>query len=207
MKRLQEKSALLQFTQVVGMLSLLFPAVASADTYVANNCEVFIDRAQTVVGSHSSMTEYFWVKTLNNRLDGNIVRVAAVVHQVGTEEGRSYLDHTYEIEMTSFFGANDYWGLNFTAEAGPGTQIDALWTGSALEFYWNEQVQVYVETDKGSRYYAQTTDSDGTYKFDGNLGLNLQRARGGYMPDFTESQVTAVNTANSFPYLNPSRCR
>src|SRR5262249_24953558 len=74
--------------------------------YDAKNCEIFIDKMGVTQGSHASFHINFNIKTLNARLDGNLVEVGFRNVESNTA-GTGHDDWRNDV-LPTHFGANDY---------------------------------------------------------------------------------------------------
>jgi len=173
---------------------LAVEAGGKADDFHAGYCEVFIDRIVPVHGSHASTYLNVWVKTLNDRLDGEITKVAFYGHHLDTgwcgDERCPEVWSAWEVrELDSFVGASDYFEIPLFLSGDYSPMVQ--WEGA-----------FYVETDKGTRYWTNAADG-GNFFLDRNMSDRLDQMRGGY--NYTPSPAYAIPTSE-FPYLNPDAC-
>jgi hypothetical protein len=168
----------------------------------ARSCEVFVDRATSSHGSHAISQMTFWLKLREARLDGDVKQVgfryrATDANQVcqrpayaGAPRCRD-LDTWREIPATSFFGAKDYFELTLfiSSDYNPSLQYEGVF---------------FVETVKGSRYYAKPADG-GNFFVNTEMVQNFDRVIGSKLYSVSQQQAPVV--ADRFLYLNPQSCR
>jgi len=180
---------------------------------------IFVDKVQYVGGDHGTARLHVWVKTLNDRLDGRITHVGfrarlSIVGVTPPVQSSSSCDNFgdcakvgqwVDYPFQSFFGASDY----FENDSTPFPQD--FYIENDFIHARSYEGAFYVETDKGTRYWANAPASSGdnNFHFDANMVQNVERIQGSqhnygvYSPDSTR----AVATRESFPYLNPAGCR
>jgi hypothetical protein len=158
---------------------------SAADTvgerhYDAKNCEIFIDKIGIEQGSHASFRILFNVKTLNYRLDGNLVEVGFRNFE-GNTEGTGH-DWRNDVLQTHF-GATDYFDGDLLVNAdGEGR---SSFTGA-----------FYAKTDKNVYYWFKQADGS-DFKFDYDTYFSLARQVG--------IRVIPTQT-DALSQYNPGRC-
>jgi hypothetical protein len=174
--------------------SLTLSAQAASE-YSAKYCEAFIDGLRLSRSSHALTRVEVRVKLHPERLDGAVkaVRLYVVRKTIWTQVTTpGYMaDGAYEIDMVPFYGASDYY-----------TTPDTLTLGHDWGA-WEYQVTPYVETDKGTRYFANAKDG-------GNFTLNFDTAHAleNIQSDTYSSDSPAVSTLNEgLRKYNPQACR
>lgn len=180
-------------------LSLLAPSRALAADYPASHCEVFVDRVGARNDSHAYNSLFFYIKTLNWRLDGPITSVGfhgrALLANGGTCASTDYqcisvVNIWKDYPAEAFMGASDYWSLNLVL--GHDFTARRYFEGA-----------FYVQT-ANNRYWVNPAGG-GNFYLDSNMFLNVRDAFGS--PVYSQSPQNAINTADRFPYLNPGACR
>jgi hypothetical protein len=159
----------------------------------ATHCEIFVDRALPLTGSHALRKVHLYLKTLNDRLDGPIDKVG--FYRQRTDQrciGRPDCESSWgEDRVEAFVGSSDYF------------EVD-LFIGGDYSPEYRYEGAFYVQTTKGTKYWANTEEG-GNFVIDGNMYRNLQGDRRG--PYYQSNPQVARVAADEFPYLNPDRCR
>lgn len=184
---------------IVSMIALLIPGFGFAEDISARHCEIFLDKVRIARGSHGSTMADVFVKVRREMLDGKIVRVAFR----GRVDSRIHAGGTTSIDwqtytLAPFFDAPDYFQLT----TGPTGQ-----QGFLLSSDYGQSTTTgafFVETTKGTRYWAHTWDEDGNFRFhQESLQAVIERSRGENLPDLRR----VPTTADVLPHLNPTQCR
>lgn len=192
------------------VLSVVMAARANAATYPANHCEGFIDKARPVFFSQSSgsmLTVY--VKTLNERLDSPIRAVGftgyarVCISCNVSESGGAIVDKPLSVGARPFVGASNYFEL--TLPVGTYSDRDATigLTG-----------EIYVLTERGTRYLLTNPSEQTELDLDGNLTHALSgvydRLGVKSYGDVGQLPKTADLSQQGFSLgsrLNPDQCR
>jgi hypothetical protein len=186
--------------------------VASVESGIANikatNCEIFIDKAlmrETHPNGNSlSQTLRLFVKINPSKLDGSVAKVA--------HYGRSVHSHMYgaderawsAVELSRFVGSSDYFQMELEL-----IQKDANYSNS----YYYEGA-FYVETDRGTRYWANAASGPDFRTNQGNWIFSMDNLKGGaltelpvltYEPDVGGVKKTRDN-AGIGRFFNPQGC-
>ncbi len=181
-------------------LTLLAPSRAQAVDYPASHCEVFVDRVGAYRTSHGYSSLFFYVKTLNWRLDGPIASVGfhgrMVLANGGTCPSSDYACQAdvgvwKDYPTSAYQGASDYWFLNLV-----------LKHDFTVERYY--EGAFFVRTTQGTTYWVNPSGG-GNFYLDRNMHNNVEVSFGS--PAYSQSVSTSINTADRFPYLNPGSCR
>ncbi|WP_164014093.1 hypothetical protein [Pyxidicoccus trucidator] len=181
-------------------LSVLAPSRAGAADYPASYCEVFVDRVGAYNTSHAYSSLFFYIKTLNWRLDSAVASVGfhgrMQLANGGTCSSTDYqclseFNIWKDYPATAFMGASDYWALNLVL----GSDF------TARRYY---EGAFFVRTVNGNRYWVNPSGG-GNFYLDSNMHINVRNAFGGQV--YSQSIETSINTADRFPYLNPGNCR
>lgn len=161
----------------------------------ATNCEVFVDRAIAVSGSHALRQIGVYVKTLNDRLDGPIDHVGFYRKRTGIGcQGNTDCNEDWREErIQAFVGSADYFELELPigGDYSPGFE----YTGS-----------FFVQTTKGTKYWANTKEG-GDFVIGDSTFESLRGNPYTSMPHYRSDPQQATATAEGFPYLNPGTCR
>ena len=186
----------LSMKKILFLLSLvasLFSTNLFAADYKARNCEIFIDRALVVSGSHAAKTLVLFIKTLNTRLDSAILEVGFYNQEtkIGPRTQTPTTSPWTSIVGRNFPNANDYFIVSIPVS---NDYLNAQYEGA-----------VYVKTVNGTTYWAQANDEK-------NFVFTKQTAdyllsKMGYMPAYDFDVLRALNTQRSdLNYFNGSRC-
>jgi hypothetical protein len=176
----------------------------------ASHCEVFVDKAFTETrsrhGVHGSLI-WFHAKILPWRLDGAPVRVSLFTRGVNLLTGEEFGWHEQPFDRI----AGDYYRLKLSIsfDGGPSSgrpPDDTRYEGA-----------FFVETDRGTRYWANAQVDGPNFFLDENLANDLIRVHGNrlfgleFPPEFGSEGSLRLDsfavTADVMPYLNPQRCR
>jgi hypothetical protein len=164
----------------------------------ASHCELFVDRATTVRGSHGLLKTTLYLKTQNDRLAwaGGVEEVGYVAKLTdnGTCNGPECRDKDVfrAYPAVPFVGASDYFEISLT--------LDHDYT--AARTY---EGAFYVRTKSGTTLWV-TPEGGGNFFIDRRLAQDIERLRG-TGPVYTSGPERAVVTADVLPYLNPNACR
>lgn len=166
---------------------------ASIQDIRATNCEVFVDKVRVYHSSHGFTGAVLFVKLLNDRLDGDVTKVAFFAkHTYENYYGDRTVEDWQAYEGQKFAGANDYYEVrsyNYDGfVVGADYSSDHVWLGA-----------VYVETSTGKRYWSNTHDG-GNFWLDHNSIAAMQ-------PWVNNSLSNVPKTADQLTYWNPQRCR
>jgi hypothetical protein len=156
------------------------------DHIQATSCELFIDKIVAYQGSHALRAVHFWVKTLNDRLDDDVVEVGLRARIIGAG-AQTWHDRA----MPRFFGASDYFDIAFSVSSDFGrTQYEGA---------------LYARTAAGTTYWFKPA-SGGNYFFDINTHDNVMYAMQ-RSSNYDSSINAAVSTQrDDLAYFNPGLC-
>jgi len=129
-----------------------------SQSFVAEHCEAFVDKAAVVSFSQSSSRLLqVYLKAINERLDGEVVEAGFVGGQkvclscgVGESSGPT-VTHPLQVTAESFLGAPDYFEMTL-----PVATVEEEGTTVKLEGMF------YVLTDRGTRYTVRAEPDDHT---------------------------------------------
>jgi hypothetical protein len=164
----------------------------------ATNCEIFVDRAMAVTGSHALTQITFYLKTQNDRLDAPIDHVGfyrrrvdpycpSPGHEHNCDDSQAWSDE----RLRPFVGASDYFELSLLI--GGDYAAENTFEGA-----------FYVQTTKGTKYWANA-EGGGNFLVDRATFNQLVGLRPS--PAYASDPQAAVVIAEDFAYLNPQRCR
>lgn len=178
---------------------------AHGDHYDANHCELFIDKAVNYSTSHAYKSMFFYLKTLNNRLDGKPQRVGfryiasdkSGYCERNPESGNcKHLGEWRELEAQPFY-SDDYYSFS-------------LFIGSDYNPSLRYKGAFFVITDKGTTYWMKNGE-DQDFIIDYNTFHSLGTAYYSHGQSYTSYSSHDVSelmkTANFFTDLNPQACR
>jgi hypothetical protein len=184
------------------LLTLLAPSSAKAVDYPASHCEVFVDRVGAYRTSHGYSSLFFYIKTLNWRLDGPIASVGfhgrmmlangATCASAPSGDYGCQADYNVwkDYPASAHAGSADYWSLNLV-----------IGNDFILERYY--EGAFYVRTTQGTTYWVNPWGG-GNFFLDRNMHNNVQASLG--RPAYSISIADSIRTADRFPYLNPGSC-
>lgn len=181
-------------------LTLLAPSRAQAVDYPASHCEVFVDRVGAYRTSHAYASLFFYIKTLNWRLNGAITSVGfhgrMLLSNGATCPSTDYACQAdvgvwKDYPASAYSGATDYWFLNLVIDS------DFI-----PERYY--EGAFYVRTNQNTTYWVNPSGG-GNFFLDRNMHNNVEASFGGSA--YSQSVSTSINTVDRFPYLNPGSCR
>ncbi len=169
-------------------------SISKGAHYPARNCEIFMDKISAQFGSHAYRGLNIWVKTLNSRLDSDIVQVGFRYKLVGNgySGGSAVIDNGWkELVLDQFMGSKDYYKLSLNISS---------------DFYQGAYTGVfYVRTANGTNYWLKTSNG-GDFVFDVNGYNNVSNAMG--MTNYSSDINVAVPTQRpDMYYYNPGMCR
>lgn len=135
-------------------------AQATGAHYGAANCEIFVDQIETSNSSHGTHSANFYVKTLNDRLDGAVAAVGMRVQTTQQTHGQpvstgKWTDQTF----APYFGAADYFEGSFYF----GSEFSTV-TGVGVFF---------VRTVKGTTYWLRPR-TGANYSFTDRLFYDIR---------------------------------
>ena len=162
--------------------------------YPASNCEIFMDKISAQFGSHAYKGFNIWVKTLNSRLDSDIVQVGFRYKLAGNGGYDHTLTNTDWLEMalTPFMGSRDYYKLSLNVSS---DFFQGSYTGA-----------FYVRTANGTNYWLKTANG-GDFVFDVNGYNNVSNAMGGMTHYSSDINVAVPTQRSDMYYYNPGMCR
>jgi hypothetical protein len=143
------------------------------------------------------------VKVLPDRLDSPVVRVAYYGHVDEYTTPSSWTSYWEEIALDPFVGSQDYFELELVHDTRPLGPRGFLRDGVAY------RGSFFVETAKGTRYWAHSNSADRNYTIDAGAVQRIVDAVGN-LPLDTESRLNIealAKTADILPELNPALCR
>ncbi|MEK6705390.1 MAG: hypothetical protein AABZ06_06335 [Bdellovibrionota bacterium] len=192
---------------LVSLVVLVFVSTVSAQNansmdIRATNCEVFIDKVGVYHAFNPQWGEaiaaQFYVKTINDRLDGKVKKVGFYAQTRHAKTGGVMIDWR-EFTSFPFEGATDYFEF-FLKDF----RTDATWT-----FPHEFEGAFFVETENGTRYWANTSVG-GNFVINPDLVKRIEQATGRQYGDkhggnFKVRQLP--KTADFFQELNPWQCR
>jgi hypothetical protein len=181
-------------------ITLLMPSRAQAVDYPASHCEVFVDRVGAYRTSHAYASLFFYLKTLNWRLNGPIASVGfhgrMLLSNGATCPSTDYACQAdfnvwRDYPASAYMGSADYWSLNLVIDS------DFI----AERYY---EGAFYVRTTQGTTYWVNPWGG-GNFFLDRNMHTNVEASLG--RAAYSQSTQDSINTADRFPYLNPGSCR
>ncbi len=188
---------------LVSMFSLVSLSAMAADV-PATNCELFIDKLQITMSSHSLTTLNVFIKIKEDLVDGAVTRVGVLHSRQENRTDRdtdSFLDRIET--LPAFVGSRDY--FQFT------TVLGHDWMSA------QEYVVFFLDTNRGTRYWLNARNWSGA-KFlfsDKTDDLLYRHPSGHYRSDavrFSSWNVAEVQQTSDYPadlaeVFNPRRCR
>ena len=162
---------------------------ASKNThYDAKHCEVFVDK---VIGwGVDPVRPYgitFYLKTLNERLDGKIKEVGLRSRCIGVCQ-----NHDWTNKISSpFIDSNDYWKLS--------VPLGFKNLHSSQQKY---EGAFFVLTEKGTYYWLKLRLAKGDSSF--LIDLRLYDSIGAYYP--VQYDPVATQSSEQLGFLNPDNC-
>jgi len=180
-------------------LSLLAPSRALAADHPASHCEVFVDRVGAYRSSHAHRSLFFFIKTLNWRLDGPITSIGfhgrMLLPNGATCPSTDYacqadVNVWKDYPASAYNGASDYFLLD-------------LLLGNDFRAQRYYEGAFYVQTPY-NRFWVNPAGG-GNFFLDSNMHTNVEAAFGA--PAYSQTPSSSINTADRFPYLNPGFCR
>jgi hypothetical protein len=192
-------------------------AIPSALGYVrgghnqADACEVFADAVVTKRSSHGLLFVKLFIKTLNEKLDGNIVEVGMYAHRkpsakpIPGEPLPPLVDGDYEwrsYKAERFVGSGNYFDVELPI---------------AHDWMANREYEgsIYVKTDQGTYYWSSPQGPYSNYVINADLAANVDSRLPSWANHYSGLREYALSTAEStFDYgpnksesLNRKNCR
>jgi hypothetical protein len=94
-----------KFLTVIALLTSV--SALAENHYPARNCEIFVDKVSSFYSSHGSIFLKFYIKTLNQRLDGAIKEVG-FRYQTRNAMNGQIVEAWRNLPAGHFVGAQDY---------------------------------------------------------------------------------------------------
>jgi hypothetical protein len=161
----------------------------------ATHCEIWVDKIRVAKGSHGIIKVNPFLKIDASKLDGAVTNVA--FYERHSQTGASAYDSEWStVAMRKFLGASNYFEIDNNNQ---GLVVVSDYSSTAYEGAF------YVETDKGTRYWAKA-EGDKNFQFNH-----------GNMTPFADSCWNASNCADMNAIkttaelnrkdINPNLCR
>jgi hypothetical protein len=175
------------------------PGALKADTaeidYNASYCELFIDKIEPIEQEDAEYVQLY-LKTHNDRLDGNLVEVGFRNQFTGTAPANTVVFYDWRNDVAApFSGASDYFSISIFVEA---------YIASNL----SHEGAFYAKTDKNVYYWVKP-DKAGTQNFfiDENAYNQAENVFGGGDRHVTASPTSSAPTQQpAFSYYNVNDC-
>lgn len=178
---------------ILALAVLTCSNMAFAGHLRSGNCEIFIDKIVPTTGSHGSASLYFYVKTLNAKLDGRIAEVGFRYKALHRGHGRSMEDGWQNLRLEPFANSEDYWMLSLPSPVASDFG-NSTFTGS-----------FYVRTDRDTNYWFNAPDG-ADFVIDSTAFRNVFSALGKPY-SYSNTLENAVPTQqSSMSYYNPAQC-
>lgn len=175
-------------------LSSFLQAEESRNIY-SRNCEVFIDKLLALQGSHGLRSVLVYMKTLNDRVDGEISKVGFYARVWQKDRNGDYsqlITDWHDIEAEIFPGTTNYWTfkLNIDHNFSLANRYEGV---------------LFLETKNGSRYWLNSSQGNSHFYVD-QLTHDVVKDFMGGVAVYQEDPDYGVHTQNLLQYYNPSRC-
>jgi hypothetical protein len=175
---------------VLVLVALATHAVAGTH-YPAHHCELFVDRVVAYQGNHALRAIKFYVKTLNDRLDGPIVEVGFRHRRTGRFYGASVDNGWVNTGLDRFANSTDYWVLNL--------QVSSNYGQASYEGVF------FARTVKDTYYWLHPAKAE-NFVFDRRTHDDILNVMGLYYNYNTGPQAGVSTVQDGLRYFNPGGC-
>lgn len=175
---------------IILVLALLATPAFAGNHFDAKNCEIFVDKVKAPTSSHGIHGMVFFLKTLNDRLDGAIAEVGLRATQSYTDQHSPdpYVTPWQDYPAARYLGASDY----FEIEVALGSDFSEAWAEGVF----------YVRTTKGTTYWLKPS-SGKNYAINDDMWADAWYSYGSQYPHY--SMIPTQEVAKLRP-LNPDVC-